>query len=277
MAIAKGVTTGIAYQTIRSQNGATVPTSGGGLSRQSSPGGINAGAEAAPTVATQSTAKVTPQDSSTSTIGTALDSALSEFGLTPEGQVITGENQFGASDVTATQYTTPTGQPIWYYATAAWNGLGVWVWNNVTGGGQSDSGIQSPVAGLSAAIAANPGLVSTASVGSSPAPSSSAPSQTPSGSDTSMLATLLPWLSSLATGGTGGTTGAGDLPGTSTPISSLGALTPIGTPTSTSSTGSPNLVIIVVVLVLAGVGFFWYLHNKHKKTHQGAPHPAPST
>ena len=73
--------------------------------------------------------------------------------------------------------------------------------------------------------------------------------------------------------GGAGVTGAGDAPGTSTPISSLGALTPIGTPTTTQSAGSPEIVLGVIAAAGAGVGFWLYERHKHKMA-KGAPPPA---
>lgn len=81
-----------------------------------------------------------------------------------------------------------------------------------------------------------------------------------------LLATLLPVLSGASGGGSAtgtGTTGAGDLSGTNQPISSLGALQPIATPTSTTSTGAPGMLVAVIAIAAIGVGF--WLFERHKK------------
>jgi hypothetical protein len=91
------------------------------------------------------------------------------------------------------------------------------------------------------------------------------------------------WLGSQSPSGSGSgggsvtdSTGAGDVPGTSTPISSLGAITPIGTPTSTTSSGS-DAPLIIGVLLLAAIGGGIWLYERHKKKKGTAPpSPAPS-
>lgn len=96
----------------------------------------------------------------------------------------------------------------------------------------------------------------------------------------STLAAILSFLSNLG-GGNGasgsGSSGiapaAGDMPGTNTPISSLPALTPIGTPTQTTSAGSPEVVLGVVAAIGAGIGF--YLYERHKKKTAKPPIPPP--
>jgi|SRR5579875_3514180 len=243
----------------------------GGLRRMVTPGGINASSDAPHVVA--SSQQRAAQDASQSGVPAGA-TAPTFAGLTPVGGITDVSGAFGNNNpaLVEQEYTTPSGGTIGYVWEATqqwWHGMGVWL--NGAGAGWN-SGVLPSQQGLSAIEAAFPDAFKSPAA-NTPDPnnnggggSGGGSSATPDPNSAAGLQnTFLKWLSSLQPS----TTGAGNMPGTSTPISSLGALQPIGTPTSTS--GSPNVVLIAFALILGVAGVFWYLHSKHKREHRNAP------
>lgn len=122
-----------------------------------------------------------------------------------------------------------------------------------------------------------PSPISVTTVGGGGDPTTT---QSTGGTTTDPLTTILQYLQGLsganvsgsgATGSGSSSGGDGEVAGTSTPISSLGALTPIGTPTSTSSSGAPVMAIAVAVIAAGGVGVWIFEKNHKKKTATNAP------
>jgi len=124
-----------------------------------------------------------------------------------------------------------------------------------------------------------PAPATSTTTGSTTTPTAATSTTTGTAGFTSLVNALQPLITAATSGSNGGSgsgssgtsnvSGAGDLYGTSTPISSLGALTPIGTPTTTSSTGDSAPIIVVAVVIVGAVAFWLWERHRKKKQQQG--------